>query len=366
MRVALLTPCFWPEVRRGGERFTRELADGLLRRGHEPELITSHRGAPSRAVEDGVGILRLPRPPQGRLLRRGYEPYLTHVPLSYAALRAGGYDLAHAVHAPDAMAAARWRARTGRPAVLSYMGIPDLKGIRQYRRRREVLLAALRGCDAVVALSDAAAAAFRWWLGYEPRVIAPGVDLEAFAPVAPRAPVPTIVCSADPAEPRKHVGLLVAALALVRRELPDAELVLSRPADFGAVWSAGIELDAPGVHWRVLDDRRELARAYSAAWVAALASSDEAFGLALAEALACGTPVVGYADGALAELVDSPAIGRTFTRLTPAALAAALLEALELSAAAGTAAACRARAEPLSSDICTERYLELYRELGGG
>ena len=43
-RIALLSPCFWPEVRRGGERFTRELADGLLARGHHPELITSHPG----------------------------------------------------------------------------------------------------------------------------------------------------------------------------------------------------------------------------------------------------------------------------------------------------------------------------------
>ena len=119
LRVALLSPCFWPEVRRGGERFTRELADGLLERGHCPRLITSHPGLPRRAVEDGLPILRLPRPPGGPLLERWYEPYITHVPLSYAALRAGRYDVAHAVYATDALAAARWRRRTGRPALLS-------------------------------------------------------------------------------------------------------------------------------------------------------------------------------------------------------------------------------------------------------
>src|SRR5205823_13049310 len=85
LHIALLSPCFWPEVRRGGERFTRELADGLLARGHDPTLITSHPGLPSRSAEAGLEILRLPRPPQGRLRRRGYDPYLTHVPLSYAA-----------------------------------------------------------------------------------------------------------------------------------------------------------------------------------------------------------------------------------------------------------------------------------------
>ena len=46
LKVALLSPVFWPEVRRGGERFVRELADGLIAEGHEPRLITTHRGRP--------------------------------------------------------------------------------------------------------------------------------------------------------------------------------------------------------------------------------------------------------------------------------------------------------------------------------
>jgi len=346
----------------------RELADGLLAAGLSPALITSHPGFFDRRVEDGLPVLRLPRPPQRRLLRRAYEPYLTHVPLSYAALRAGRFDIAHAVYPTDALAAARWRVRTGRPALLSYMGIPDFAGIRERRRRREVLLAALHGCDAVVALSEYAATAFRWWLGYEPVVIAPGVDLSVFRPLSPghlRAPVPTIVCSADAGEPRKHVGLLVEALALVRASLPDARLVLSRPRDVAVVARAGVAVDAPGVVWRDLDDRAALARAYGEAWVAALPSTSEAFGLVLAEALACGTPVVGYADGAIPELISDRRIGRLFDTLTPAALAGALLEALSLVAEdARTGEFCRERVLGLSTAACTARYLELYRSLG--
>ncbi|TML05366.1 MAG: glycosyltransferase family 4 protein, partial [Actinobacteria bacterium] len=48
MRIALLHPCYWPEVRRGTERVIRELADGLVARGHEPLLITSHPGQTAR------------------------------------------------------------------------------------------------------------------------------------------------------------------------------------------------------------------------------------------------------------------------------------------------------------------------------
>ncbi len=353
--VALISPCYWPEVRRGGERFTRELADGLIRHQVTPTLITSHPGVPSRRSEDGLTVLRLPRPPQGPLLRRGYEQYLTHVPLSYGALRAGRFALAHAMYPTDALAAARWRAKTGRPALLSYLGIPDAAGLDERRWHRELTARAIEHTDRVVALSHHAAAAFADSFGYPAPVIAAGVDIAAFAPGGARSPRPTIICAADAAEPRKHVSLLIAAFARLRSEHPDARLVLSGPQRLSG---------GPGVEWANLDDRASLADAYRDAWVAALPSESEAFGLTLVEALACGTPVVGYADAAIPEVIDSERIGRLFGELTPAALAAALLSALELAGEPETPAACRVRGEQFSTERCTEQYLALYRELG--
>ena len=353
--VALLSPCYWPEVRRGGERFTRELADGLIRRGLAPTLITSHPGLPSRRREAGLDVLRLWRPPQRALLRRGYEQYLTHVPFSYLALGAGDYALAHAMYPTDALAAARWRAKTGRPALLSYLGIPDRAGLDERRGHRRILARALAHSDRVVALSQYAASAFADSFGYDAPVIAPGVNLDLFTPARDRSERPTIVCTADASEPRKHVGLLIDAFALVRAELPDAQLVLSGPKRFP---------DAAGVKWLNLDDPLSLVLHLQRAWVSVLASESEAFGLVLIEALACGTPVVGYRDGAIPEVIDSAAIGRLFDELTPRALAAELLAVLALVEHPGTVDACRARAEQFSSARCSDRYIELYRELG--
>ncbi|MDQ6776646.1 MAG: glycosyltransferase, partial [Actinomycetota bacterium] len=152
----------------------------------------------------------------------------------------------------------------------------------------------------------------------------------------------------------------------VRRERPDAELVLSRPRDLDAVRRAGVRVDAPGVRWVDLDDRATLARAYGEAWVSALPSQHEAFGLVLAEAMACGTPAVGYEDGAIPEVIDRPGVGLLFDRLDPAALAQTLLEAIDLSQLPDTAELCRARAEELSVERCVESYLKLYRQTGVG
>jgi len=363
LRVALLSPCYWPEVRRGTERFVRELADGLLSRDQRPQLITSAPGLPSRRIEAGLPVLRLPRPPQQRLLRRGYEPYLTHVPLSYVALRAIAPDIAHAVYPADAVAAARWAGHTGRPAVFSYMGIPDRPGLLEYRSRLPVMLRAVQGSRAVVALSAFAAQAFERWLGVDAQVISPGVDLETFAPAHERSPWPTIICSAAADVPRKNVALLIAAFQEVRRRIPDARLVLSQPRDMTAARAAGVTLGVPGVEWANLDDRRALAQAYGSAWVAALPSTNEAFGLVLLEALACGTPGVGYDDAAIPEVLDRRGIGTLFSELSPTALAEALLETLELAQDPATSAACRHRAEELSTQRCADRYLALFRDL---
>src|SRR5205085_3872258 len=138
-----------PEVRRGGERTVWDVADGLRRAGHVPTIITSHRGGPSRRVEDGVEIVRMPRPPEGWLRRRGVIEYSTHGPLSRLALSRGEYDLAHSFCSIDALAANRWARRTGRPSVFSHLGVPDRPGLTDVLGRLPSVDAAAQGADAV-------------------------------------------------------------------------------------------------------------------------------------------------------------------------------------------------------------------------
>jgi glycosyltransferase involved in cell wall biosynthesis len=334
VNVAILNPVFWPQVRRGSERFAHELASGLADRGHTARIVAGHAGRTARRVEDGVEVTLVSRLPEARLDRRLYEQHLTHIPFTARELRRRPPDVAHALHATDAVAALRW----GGPTVFSYMGVPHRAAVANRRLRKEVLGRALTA-DAIVVLSEHAAEAMRRWLGVDPDVVAPPVDLEAFAPGDGRAATPTIVCPADRTEPRKRVDLLVDAA----RRMDGVRLVLDR---------RGPGLDESFVELRDLDDRAALAAAYREAHVAALPSWGEAFGLVLVESMACGTPSVGPT----AELYDRPGVGAAFADDDPAELAATLERAMSEA----DPEACRARAQDFSAQRCAVAYERLY------
>ena len=333
MNVAICNPVFWPEVRRGSERFAHELARAL---DHDVRIIAGHRGRTRDTIMDGVPVTLVPRLPEARLDRRLYEQHLTHVPFTTRELRRRPPDVAHALHATDAVAALRW----GGPTVFSYMGVPHRAAIANRRLRKELLARALRA-DAITVLSEHAAEGMRRWLGVDPHVVAPPLDLATFVPGNGRAATPTVVCPADRGEPRKRVDLLVEAV----RRMDGVRLILDR---------RGPAVDQPFIELRALDQRAELAAAYREAHVTALPSWGEAFGLVLVESMACGTPSVGPT----AELYDRPGVGTAFAGDDPAELAATLEHAM----AQADPRACRARAQDFSAERCAAAYERLYEE----
>jgi glycosyltransferase involved in cell wall biosynthesis len=358
-RVALLNPAFWPEVQRGSERVVHDLAVDLAARGHTTRLITSHPGPSETSELDGFSVVRNRRPPEWPLRLRRFQPHLSHVPLSYRSLRTGSDDVAHAFFHTDALAAVRWAQHTGRLSVFSYMGLPSRATATYGRGRMRILEHVIAHADAVVGLSRAACdALWRWW-GVEARLIYPGVDISAFSTDgAQRSELPTIACAASPDDGRKRVPLLVDAFARVRAQRPDARLRLQAPSDP----AARKELEGPGVElYDAAPD--EVGDEFARAWVTALPSREEAFGLVVVESLATGTPVVAANEAGPAEILDRDGIGSLFDEPTPEAVAHSLLEALELAADNGTAERARKRAADFTSERCAIEHEALYEEL---
>ena len=87
---------------------------------------------------------------------------------------------------------------------------------------------------------------------------------------------------------------------------------------------------------------------------------DEPYGLVVAEALACGTPVCAFARGALPELLHEDC-GILVAPGDVAGLAAAIADAPRLSRAAAREHALRT----CSLEHMVDRYAELYASLSG-
>jgi glycosyltransferase involved in cell wall biosynthesis len=106
-----------------------------------------------------------------------------------------------------------------------------------------------------------------------------------------------------------------------------------------------------------VDDAQKCALLGGAAALLMPVAWEEPFGIVMAEAMACGTPVIGFNRGAVPEVIAEGATGYVVDTVAEMAAAVAGLPAI-------SRAACRARVERLYSDTALiERYLQLYTEL---
>jgi phosphatidylinositol alpha-mannosyltransferase len=357
MRIALVQPSYWPEVRRGTERVVHDLGALLAGRGHDVTLITSHPGPGTLAIEDGIRVIRTHRPPRPAPLR-WYEDHLESTPAMVRQILRGHYDLAHAFVPSYAWAAVKARRLGGPQTIFSFHGIPERRYLIARRYRIEMLAAIVAEGAATTVLSRAAAAVFRRYLLVDPMVLPGGVVCADFAVQQARAERPTLICSASLGDPRKGAELLLSAFESLRQRRQDARLVLVRTPD--PIMSP-IEVRAPeGAEWVDANDTAKLARAYAEAWASVLTATGEAFGLVLVESMAAGTPVVAPRSGGCPEIVADDRVGRLYEPGDEADLVRAMEEALELGREEGTADACRARAAEYDWERVIEGYEHLY------
>jgi glycosyltransferase involved in cell wall biosynthesis len=366
VRIALLHPTYWPEVRRGSERVVHDLGVTLAGRGHEVTLITSHRGPTRAAFEEGMRVIRARRPPAppGTGV---YEYHVANAPGVAWRLRRGGFDVVHAFFPVDAWVAVQLRRRGGPPVVATLHGIPTRRYLVARRYRLEMLRAIAAGADECTVLSEAAADRFRRYLLREPRVLAPGVVTGAFATdgASPRKEAePVLFCPASLGDPRKRGELLLTAFSALRLRRPGLRLILAGGRD--PVMSGPGPALVDGVETIDVESTGALADAYARASATVLPSVEEAFGLVLIESLAAGTPVVAARSGAGPEIVTDSRLGRLFDADDQVDLARAMEEAMELAADAETAAHCRDRAADYDWRRIVGDYEAIYESVSVG
>lgn len=271
----------------------------------------------------------------------------------------------------------RWARRNGVASVLfSHERLDHMVALRTGRETSAKVSIALlnrllvRQFDAIVVTSAFArnefltpAAAFG-----TPVVKVPlGVDLKTFRPLVSTSST----CSTDdPAGPLRlvHVGRLsreksphlavATAVELHRRGVPILLDVYGEGPHRDELEE--IAQDAPVVFHGHVADRAELARRIAAADVALSVCPGETFGLAVLEALACGTPVVTASTGGASELIDAASGG--WGEADPGSLADAVLRVAARDDGVRRAAA-RARAEQFPWSASVASMLDLHRRL---
>jgi glycosyltransferase involved in cell wall biosynthesis len=366
MRIALAHPYLWPEVRRGAERYLEDLSAYLAGCGHEVTILTGSVDGPSSfRRDDGTTVLRLAQLGTGPASRLGLTEADTFGARAWTEIKSLRPQVLHAFTPGGALAGHFARVRT----LYTVLGHPNSAQLPVQTVPRALFVRASRLATVTATLSRASSKALLETVGRDARVLTPGVSLSRFRPrLDARTGAPRILFSASVGDRRKRADLAVSTLALLLERHPGARLWLSGEGDprwaldlarkAGPRVEAAIDVLGPGRPSEVPTRYREAS--------VTLPAEHEAFGLALVESLACGTPAVCTPSGGMPEIVDDGLVGAVSSDASAVALAGATERALALAAEPATPARCVAHAATWSwEDEVGPAHEHLYREMLG-
>ena len=234
---------------------------------------------------------------------------------------------------------------------LQHLDLPHLFSRAERLFRRRAHEGSARRADAVIVPSQFVRRSVVERLGIPPErvhAIPHGIDHARFRPTD--EPRERFLLYPGRPWPHKNHDRLFEAFALLRREQPDLELVLTGGGHEGRA-------APPGVVVRGLVPSDELVSLYRRAACLVFPSLYEGFGQPPLEAMACGCPVACSNAGALPEAVgDAAALFDPEQPEEIAAVVAAVLEHPERWAAAGLE-----RAAAFTWEATASRHEEVYR-----
>jgi glycosyltransferase involved in cell wall biosynthesis len=277
----------------GAERVILQIIDGLRAHGHDITLVTFDRkGADSfYPIPGGLNWIKLGVGDSAQ--RAGYVETVLRILALRKIVQQSGADVVvpfqHSMFVPMVLAMMGMRV----PVIASEHIVPD-----HYRHRPlEYILLILAGlrCRVITVLSKNIIKMY-------PRILWPRM-------IAMPNPVAMSVVSADAVggnrklllsvgrlDPQKDQKTLIEAFEKLANDYPDWDLKILgegrlRPALEDQVRQLGLEkrIFLPGVSQNIMVE-------YQSAQAFVLASTYEAFGLATAEAMSAGLPVVGFSD----------------------------------------------------------------------
>ena len=187
-----------------------------------------------------------------------------------------------------------------------------------------------------------------------------GVDVSAFSPPRGQRRHRAIVSVATVGLRKGHHHLL-QAFRLLRTE--DADLTLVGPVSPG--WAARLRLDEPGIRATGRVGRRQVIEELQQASIFVLASVEEGLALVIAQAMACGLPIVATEATGAEELITNGVEGILVPAASDATELAAAIDSIlsDDDLARAMSAAARRKVESLGGwDRYGEQLVQVFRQ----
>ena len=351
----MVTPYF-PPGGGGLERYAVSIAKGLVEEhGWRVVFVTSgSRGSQASMTEgDGFRVYRLPAQ-----LTVSRTPLNLAWPLRIHAIARHERAVLVNAHAPVPGPADAAAVMPGaRPFVLTYHTGPMHKGQpladgATWLYEHTLMGHTARRSKAVICNSAYVADAFARHFSGKSVVIPPGVDTSAFRPGGPGRPGAVLfVARLDPGMEFKGLGTLLRATRAVVDAGVETTVEVVGSGQLLPSYekqAADLGLGPERVRFSGHLAGQDLLDAYHRSSVAVLPSGNESFGMFLAEAMACGLPVVASRTGGIPDVVANGETGLLVTHGDVGEVAGALRRIIEdpaLTARLGAAGRRRAEAD---------------------
>ncbi|MEV6316870.1 glycosyltransferase family 4 protein [Streptomyces sp. NPDC051776] len=326
MRIGIVCPYSW-DVPGGVQFHIRDLAEHLIRRGHEVSVLApadDETPLPPYVVSAGRAV---PVPYNGSVARLNFGF------LSAARVRRwlheGDFDVLH-IHEPASPSLGLLSCWAAQGPIVATFHTSNPRS-RAMVAAYAILQAALEKISARIAVSEYARRTLVEHLGGDAVVIPNGVDVGFFADAEakPEWQSGTIGFIGRIDEPRKGLPVLMKALPRIIEERPETRLLVAgRGDEKEAVAGLPAEVRERVEFLGMVSDEDKARLLRSVDLYVAPNTGGESFGIILVEAMSAGAPVLASDLDAFAQVLDGGEAGELFGVEDSDALAAAAVRLL--------------------------------------